>query len=245
MNLKTRFNTPWKDSVDEKTKENSNNMKYKSADIIRKCHIFQSTAHLANTSPRKVKINEIDIENILDVEKDDNIIEENSDDKPSIFSESSKDIEDINFTFAIMESYSHLPQLRHGQIDLPKMQDAQPMKTKPNRGKGYTAGNCYMTEVVIENKPTKILLNPGVFCSCVGKSFLETCAPNFEDKLLQIDGMKFNGSSNPMKELGIFEMTVIFPPINGKLRITVESVVMENCSGTDFILGNDYLIMYG
>ncbi|MBW0554745.1 hypothetical protein O181_094460 [Austropuccinia psidii MF-1] len=80
-NLKARFNTPWKDSVDKNSKENSNNVKYKPADIIRKCHIFQSTTHLANTCPKRGKINEIDIEKELDVGKNDNIIEENSDDK--------------------------------------------------------------------------------------------------------------------------------------------------------------------
>ncbi|MBW0570640.1 hypothetical protein O181_110355 [Austropuccinia psidii MF-1] len=36
VNLKTRFNTPCKDSVNKNSKENSNNMKYKSVDIIRK-----------------------------------------------------------------------------------------------------------------------------------------------------------------------------------------------------------------
>ncbi|MBW0492965.1 hypothetical protein O181_032680 [Austropuccinia psidii MF-1] len=144
-----------------------------------------------------------------------------------------------------MESYSHLPQLSNSQLDLSKIQDAQLMKTKPNRGKGYTAGNSCITEVVIDNKPTKLLLDPGAFCSCVGKSFLKTCVPNFEDQLLPIDGIKFNSASNPMKALGIFETSVIFPHINGNLRITVEFVVMENCSSTHFILGNDYLIMYG
>ncbi|MBW0492222.1 hypothetical protein O181_031937 [Austropuccinia psidii MF-1] len=39
VNLKTGFNTFWKDSVDKNSKENSNDVKYKSADIIRKCHI--------------------------------------------------------------------------------------------------------------------------------------------------------------------------------------------------------------
>ncbi|MBW0574062.1 hypothetical protein O181_113777 [Austropuccinia psidii MF-1] len=48
-----------------------------------------------------------------------------------------------------------------------------------------------------------------------------------------------------MKALGIFETTVIFPHINQNLRITVEFVVMENLSSTHFILGNEYLIMYG
>ncbi|MBW0544971.1 hypothetical protein O181_084686 [Austropuccinia psidii MF-1] len=144
-----------------------------------------------------------------------------------------------------MESYSHLPQLSNGQLDLSKVQDAQLMKTKPNRGKGYTAGNSCITEGAIDNKATKNLLDPGAFCFCVGKCFLKTCVPNFEDQLLAINGLQFNSASNPMKALGIFETNVIFPHINGNLRITVEFVVMENCSSTHFILGNDYLIMYG
>ncbi|MBW0463956.1 hypothetical protein O181_003671 [Austropuccinia psidii MF-1] len=57
VNHKTRFNTPWKDSVDKNTKENSNNIKYKSAYAIRKFHICQRTTHLANSCPRKRKIN--------------------------------------------------------------------------------------------------------------------------------------------------------------------------------------------
>ncbi|MBW0478754.1 hypothetical protein O181_018469 [Austropuccinia psidii MF-1] len=36
LNFRTRFNTPWKDSVDKSPKEYSNNMKYKSADVITK-----------------------------------------------------------------------------------------------------------------------------------------------------------------------------------------------------------------
>ncbi|MBW0532162.1 hypothetical protein O181_071877 [Austropuccinia psidii MF-1] len=69
VNLKTTFNTPWKDSVDKNTKENFNNVKYKSEDIIRKCHICQNTTQLANTCPKRGKINEIDIEKEPDVEE--------------------------------------------------------------------------------------------------------------------------------------------------------------------------------
>ncbi|MBW0547194.1 hypothetical protein O181_086909 [Austropuccinia psidii MF-1] len=143
-----------------------------------------------------------------------------------------------------MESYFHLPQLSNDQLDLSKIQDAQLMKIKPNRGKGYTAGNSCLTEVVIDNKPTKPFLYPRAFFSCVGKSFLKTCAPNFEDQLLQIDGIKSNSASNQMKALGIFETNLIFTHINGNLTITVEFVFMENWSSTHFILGNDNLIMY-
>ncbi|MBW0537156.1 hypothetical protein O181_076871 [Austropuccinia psidii MF-1] len=166
VNLKTRFNTPWRDSVDKNTKENSNNAKYKSAYTVRKCQICQRTTHLANKCPKRAKINEIDIEKEPDVEKDDQI-DNNSDEKSSIFSECSKDIENINATFDIMESDSHLPQLSNGQLDLSKGLYAQLMKTKPNRGEGYTAGNYCMTEVVIEKMPTKNLIDPGAFCSCL------------------------------------------------------------------------------
>ncbi|MBW0460699.1 hypothetical protein O181_000414 [Austropuccinia psidii MF-1] len=156
VNLKTRFNKPWKDSMDKNPKENSNNMKYKSADIIMKCHICQSTTNLANSCPRKGEINEIDIENEPYVEKDGEVIEENSDDKSSIFYESSKHIENINANFDIMESYSHLPQLSNGQLDLSHIQDSKLIKTKQNSGKGITDGNSCIREVVIDNKPTKI-----------------------------------------------------------------------------------------
>ncbi|MBW0539960.1 hypothetical protein O181_079675 [Austropuccinia psidii MF-1] len=57
VNLKTSFNTPWKDSVDKHPKENSDNPKYRSADIIRKYHICQRTTKLANTCPKRGKIN--------------------------------------------------------------------------------------------------------------------------------------------------------------------------------------------
>ncbi|MBW0503023.1 hypothetical protein O181_042738 [Austropuccinia psidii MF-1] len=243
VNFKTRFNTPWKDSVDKNSKENSNNAKYKSVDIIRKCHICQSTTHLANKCPKRGKINEIKIEKEPDIEKDNNV--ENSDGKSSIFSESSKDIENINATFQIMESYSHLPQLRNGQLDLSKCKDAQLMKNKPYRGNGYTAGNSCITEVVTDNKPIKPLLDPGAFCSCAGRYFIKTCVPNFEDQLLPIDGIKHNSASSPMKELGIFETTVVFPNMNGNLRITVEFVVMKYFSSIHFMLRNDYSIIYG
>ncbi|MBW0544124.1 hypothetical protein O181_083839 [Austropuccinia psidii MF-1] len=57
VNIKTRFNKPWKESVDKNPQENSNNLKYKSADTISKCHICQRTTHLSNTCPKRGKIN--------------------------------------------------------------------------------------------------------------------------------------------------------------------------------------------
>ncbi|MBW0487358.1 hypothetical protein O181_027073 [Austropuccinia psidii MF-1] len=120
VNLKTRS---WRDCVEINLKVSSNNIEYKSEYEIRECHICQSTTHLANASLRKGKINEFYIEKEPLVEKGD-VIEDNSDDKSSIFPESSKDIENINVTFEIMESYSQLPQLSNGKLHLSKVQDA-------------------------------------------------------------------------------------------------------------------------
>ncbi|MBW0574726.1 hypothetical protein O181_114441 [Austropuccinia psidii MF-1] len=69
VNLKTRFNTPWKDYVDKNHKENPNNIKHKSADIIRKCHICQSSTHLANTCPKRVKTMELTLKKNLMLKK--------------------------------------------------------------------------------------------------------------------------------------------------------------------------------
>ncbi|MBW0501477.1 hypothetical protein O181_041192 [Austropuccinia psidii MF-1] len=87
VNLKTRFDTPWKYSVEKDPKENSNYKNHKSEDTIRKLNICKRTTHLANKCPKRGKINEIDIEKEPDVEKDD-VNEESSNYKPSIFSES-------------------------------------------------------------------------------------------------------------------------------------------------------------
>ncbi|MBW0480238.1 hypothetical protein O181_019953 [Austropuccinia psidii MF-1] len=102
-----------------------------------------------------------------------------------------------------------------------------------------------MKEAVIHKKPKKALFYPDPFCSCIGKSFCKSFVPNFEDKLLPIDGIKFNSEHNPMKALGISESAVIVPHINRNSITTVEFDAMENCSSTHFILGNHYLIMYG
>ncbi|MBW0548862.1 hypothetical protein O181_088577 [Austropuccinia psidii MF-1] len=175
VDLKTRFDKTWKDPVDKNPKENSNSAKYKYTNLIRKCHICQSTTHLANTCPKRGKINKIDIEKEPDVEKD-GVIEERSYDKS------------INVTFGIIESYSNLPQLSNHQLYLSKIQDAQLIKNKPRRKKGYKASNFCIIDGVINKKPTKLLLDPGFLYPCVGNYVLRNFEPNFEDQFLPIDG---------------------------------------------------------
>ncbi|MBW0575921.1 hypothetical protein O181_115636, partial [Austropuccinia psidii MF-1] len=48
-----------------------------------------------------------------------------------------------------------------------------------------------------------------------------------------------------MHPLGIFEAVMILPHPTGSIKLKVEFVVMNNCSSQQFILGNDYLNIYG
>ncbi|MBW0463523.1 hypothetical protein O181_003238 [Austropuccinia psidii MF-1] len=48
-----------------------------------------------------------------------------------------------------------------------------------------------------------------------------------------------------MHPLGILESAMIFPHHEGSIRLKVEFFVMNNCTSQHFILGNDYLNIYG
>ncbi|MBW0526425.1 hypothetical protein O181_066140 [Austropuccinia psidii MF-1] len=48
-----------------------------------------------------------------------------------------------------------------------------------------------------------------------------------------------------MPPFGIFEAEMIFPHPVGSIRLKVEFVVMNNCTSQHFILGNDFLNIYG
>ncbi|MBW0568699.1 hypothetical protein O181_108414 [Austropuccinia psidii MF-1] len=48
-----------------------------------------------------------------------------------------------------------------------------------------------------------------------------------------------------MKPLGIIDLTLIFPHPSQYIRLKVEFVVMDNLTSNHFILGNDYLSIYG
>ncbi|MBW0592888.1 hypothetical protein O181_132603 [Austropuccinia psidii MF-1] len=48
-----------------------------------------------------------------------------------------------------------------------------------------------------------------------------------------------------MKPLGVIDLALIFPHPSQCVRIKLEFVVMDNCTSNHFILGNDYLSIYG
>ncbi|MBW0518901.1 hypothetical protein O181_058616 [Austropuccinia psidii MF-1] len=130
-------------------------------------------------------------------------------------------------------------------MNLIHVQDAKMQQTKPSRGKGFTAGSSCITNIVINNKEAKIHLDSCDFCTCVGKDHLGILCVNWKEKLMPIEGIKFSSASQDMHPLGILEAETIFPHPELSIRVKVEFVVMNNSTSKNFILGNDYLNIYG
>ncbi|MBW0500870.1 hypothetical protein O181_040585 [Austropuccinia psidii MF-1] len=211
-----------------------------------KCHKCGITSHLANTCPKKTRTNEIEIDKVEDT-KETNILSLNdSDSEPSeeeVPGELS--IENINVSFEVTEVHTHLPQYSDECMNLIHVQDAKMQKPKPARGKGYTAGESFITDIVIKSREAKLHLDSGAFCTCVGKDYLDRIYTNWKESLIQIEGIKLSSASQNMNPLGILEAEMIFPHPSGIIRLKVEFVVMNNFTSKNFILGNDYLNIFG
>ncbi|MBW0479315.1 hypothetical protein O181_019030 [Austropuccinia psidii MF-1] len=143
-----------------------------------------STSHLANTCPKKTKINEIENEKEDDTKEANDVSLHESDSEPSEEEELTDklSIEKINFSFEVTEVHTPLPQYSDECMDLIHVQDAKMQKAKPEKGKGYTAGSYFITNIVIKNKEAKIHLDSGAFCTCVKKNYLGIISTNWKGK---------------------------------------------------------------
>ncbi|MBW0498836.1 hypothetical protein O181_038551 [Austropuccinia psidii MF-1] len=130
-------------------------------------------------------------------------------------------------------------------MDLIHVKDAKMQKTKPAGGRGYTAGSSCITTTVINNKEAKIHLESGGFCTCVGKDYLEMIYTNWKERLMPIEDIKFSSASQDIHPLGILEAELILNHPEGSIKLKIEFVLMNNCTSQHFILGNDYLNIYG
>ncbi|MBW0523243.1 hypothetical protein O181_062958 [Austropuccinia psidii MF-1] len=212
-----------------------------------KCHKCGITSHLANTCPKKTRINEIEKDRVEDTKETDNVSLHASDSEPSEEEEIPDElsIENINVSFEVTEVHTHLPQYSDEFMDLIHVQYAKMQKDKPAIGKGYTAGASCITNIVINNKEAKLNLDSGAFGTCVEKDHLDRIDTNWKESLMPIEGIKFRSASQDMHPLGIFEAPMIFPHPAGSIRLQVEFVVMNNFTSQHFILGNHYLNIYG
>ncbi|MBW0518205.1 hypothetical protein O181_057920 [Austropuccinia psidii MF-1] len=98
---------------------------------------------------------------------------------------------------------------------------------------------------MVENQEAKVNLDKGAYCTCVGKSYLKTIVPDWEEKPIPIQGVKFSSASESMNPLGIIDLTLMFPHPLQCIILKVEFLAMDTFTSNHFILGNDYLSIYG
>ncbi|MBW0536555.1 hypothetical protein O181_076270 [Austropuccinia psidii MF-1] len=118
-------------------------------------------------------------------------------------------------------------------------------KTKPARGKGYTAGASCITSILMNDIEAKVNLDTGAFSTCVGKDYLHAILPGWKSHLTPIEGVQFSSASNNMYPLCILDTNLVFPHPVGSVRMKTEIVVINNCISQYIIPGNDYLNIYG
>ncbi|MBW0525729.1 hypothetical protein O181_065444 [Austropuccinia psidii MF-1] len=155
------------------------------------CHKCGSTSHLANTCPKKTKINEIEIDKVEDTKETNNVSLHECHSEPSEEEEIPDElsIENINVFFEVTEVHTHLPQYSDECMDLIHVQDAKIQKTKSARGKGYTDGAYCITNIVINNREAKLHLDSGAFCTWLVKDYLERINTIWKESLMPIKGI--------------------------------------------------------
>ncbi|MBW0508994.1 hypothetical protein O181_048709 [Austropuccinia psidii MF-1] len=215
----------------------------------RKCHKCGGIGHLAKNCLKKAKINEIvetedhnDKEEEYDSEIDTKESETSESDEINIINAQTNH---IYLIYEVLDVNSNLAQVGTSDTNLTNIQDAELYRTKPEKGMGYKAGKSSTIIVMVGNQEAKVNLYTGAYCTCVGKFYLRTILPDWEEKLIPIQGVKFSSASESMKPLGIIDLTLIFPHPSQCIRLKVEFVVMDNCISRHFILVNDYLSIYG
>ncbi|MBW0568686.1 hypothetical protein O181_108401 [Austropuccinia psidii MF-1] len=211
---------------------------------VLKCHKCGSTSHLANTCTKNTKINEAQV-----IEEVQCTVERGESDLDSTVSEDTPvedyPIENITAFFEVTEVHTHLPQYSEDFHSLINIQDSRMCKTKPARGKGYTAGVSCITSILVNDIEAKVNLDTGAFCTCVGKYYLQAILPGWKNYLLTIEGVQFSSANNNIYPLGILDTNLVFPHPAGSVRMKTEIVLMDNCKSQHIILGNDYLNIYG
>ncbi|MBW0574426.1 hypothetical protein O181_114141 [Austropuccinia psidii MF-1] len=167
ITTRTKIGRNWsKSPIDNKTNGKPISKPNKPQDRLPlKCHKCGSTSHLANTCPKKTRINEINVEKVEDTKETTDVSLHESDSEPSEEEEVPEElsIEKINVSFEVTEVHTHLPQYSDECMDLIHVQDAKMQKPKPARGKGYTAVSSCITNIVINNTESKIHLYSGAF----------------------------------------------------------------------------------
>ncbi|MBW0528673.1 hypothetical protein O181_068388 [Austropuccinia psidii MF-1] len=162
---------------------------------VLKCHKSRSTSNFPNNCTKKAKINEAQV-----IEEAQCIEEKEESDLDFAVSEETPvedyPIQNITDFLEITEVHTHLAQYSKDYLNLINIQYARMCRTKPSRGKGYTAGASCITSILMNDVEAKVNLDTGAFCNCVSKDYLQVILPGWKSHLLPKDGVQLSSSTN-------------------------------------------------
>ncbi|MBW0541574.1 hypothetical protein O181_081289 [Austropuccinia psidii MF-1] len=92
---------------------------------------------------------------------------------------------------------------------------------------------------------TKVYLDTGAFCTCVGKDYLQVILPEWKTNPLSIEGVQFGSANSNMYPLGILDTNLVYPHPEGSVNMKTEIIVIDNCTSQHISLKNYYLNIYG
>ncbi|MBW0549843.1 hypothetical protein O181_089558 [Austropuccinia psidii MF-1] len=178
-----RIGKPWtKNPMESRMTQNIPREDKKPERPVLQCHKCGSTSHLANTYTKNVKINEIQvIEEVKHTEEKEELDHDSaiSEDTPVEYFP----IGNITAFFEVTEVHTHLTHYSENFYNLINIQDYRICKTKPARGKGYTAGASCITSILINDVEAKVNLDTGAFCTFIGKYYLQVILPEWKTHL--------------------------------------------------------------
>ena len=144
-----------------------------------------------------------------------------------------------------LQAETELPQVWDKKNVIQHISDARLMLTKPAAGKAHMIGKHCLTMVMIMDKEVYLLLDSGASCSVVGSRYLTDMFPNWRDYDLPCSNTTFSGCGSSLYPIAVVPLAVVFPRTQGSVRIQAEFVVMENANPKYFILGDEFLSLYG
>jgi hypothetical protein len=146
---------------------------------------------------------------------------------------------------AEVKANGNFPHTWDDSCNLNHIEDARKMHARTEKGLAHINGENNLTQVYFNDQVQKCLLDGGASCSIVGDKLLNKLLPNWRDKLLPVTNTRFISCSDRLAPLGVIELSIIFPHLKGSIRIADEFLVMKNTNVDYFILGNDFLVLYG
>ncbi|KAG0139044.1 hypothetical protein CROQUDRAFT_17164, partial [Cronartium quercuum f. sp. fusiforme G11] len=123
--------------------------------------------------------------------------------------------------------------------------DAKLLLTRPSKGKAHRVGHQNITTIIVNDIEARLLLDTGATCSVVGSDYLSRILPDWRKNLIDCSHMNFSGCAAALVPIGVLSQQVIFPHALGNVRILPEFVVMDNMKSQYFILGTEFLSIYG